>query len=108
MRKVEKINEVLKRAVKKLDLDKRFQEARVMESWKETVGRQIARHTQPIGIKKKKLFVRVDNSSWIYQLTLHHKTEILNKINQGAEKPILKDIFFKLGKIEKGKVKGIR
>ncbi len=96
---VEKIDKVLKRAFENLGMEKRLKEGRVLGAWDKLVGEQIAKHAQPMGIKRKKLFVRVDNSNWVYQLTLHHKTDILDKLNQEAEEPLIRDIHFKLGKL---------
>ncbi|MEA3368835.1 MAG: DUF721 domain-containing protein [Candidatus Ratteibacteria bacterium] len=96
---VEKIDKVLKRAFENLGMEKRLKEGRVLGAWDKLVGEQIARHAQPLGIKRKKLFVQVDNSNWVYQLTLHHKIDILDKLNQEAEEPLIRDIHFKLGKL---------
>jgi len=101
--KAEKIDKILPRALEGLGLEKRFKESRLINAWKDLVGEQIALHTQPMGIKKKKLYVKVDNSTWVYQLTLHHKAEILDKLRQQTEEPLIKDIFFKVGRLEKGK-----
>ena len=99
--KVEKIGKILPRTLEKLGLEKRFKESQLMNSWKDLVGEQIARHTQPAGIKRKKLYIKVDNSTWVYQLTLHHKAEILNKISQQTDEPLIKDIYFKVGRLDK-------
>ena len=96
---VEKIDKVLKRTFENLGIERRLWEGKILGAWGKLVGKQIAKHTQPLGIKNKKLFVHVDNSNWIYQLQMNHKTEILNKLNQEAEEPFIKDIHFKLGKI---------
>ena len=100
---VEKIDKVLKRTFENLGMKRRLREGKVLGAWDKLVGEQIAKHAQPLGIKRKKLFVQVDNSNWIYQLTLHHKIEILNKLNQEAEEPFIRDIHFKLGKIDTDK-----
>ena len=96
---VEKIDKVLKRTFENLGMERRLWEGKILGAWGKLVGEQIAKHTQPLGIKNKKLFVHVDNSNWIYQLQMNHKAEILDKLNQEAEEPFIKDIHFKLGKI---------
>ncbi|MGB9720666.1 MAG: DUF721 domain-containing protein [bacterium] len=92
----EKINKVLPRVLKSLDLDARFKEIELINRWPDIVGKKIADHTRAININEANLFVMVDNPLWQAQLFLL-KNRILKKFNQlGAN---LKDIKFI---IEKG------
>ena len=98
---MEKIDRVLRRTFEKLGLEERIEEGQLLENWENLVGKEIARHTQPVGIKKKKLFVKVDSSTWVYELSTHHKEEILDRLKQASKKFLIADIYFKIGKLEK-------
>jgi len=96
------IGEVLDRVFEKFGLDKKIKEERALGLWREVVGKKISEHTHPFSIKKGTLFVRVDNSGWLAQLT-YLKEKIISEINRREGREIIKDIYFRLGKIEKVK-----
>jgi hypothetical protein len=96
------IGEVLDRVFKKFGLDKKIKEERALRLWKEVVGEKINEHTYPFSVKKGILFVKVDNSGWLSQLT-YLKEKIISEINRSEERKVIKDIYFRLGRIRKVK-----
>ncbi len=99
--RVERIDNIISRTIEKIGLEQKIKEARLFENWKGLVGEQIAKHTQPVGIKRKKLFVNVDNPTWVFQLTTHHKKELLDKLNRETAGIVINDIYFKIGSLDK-------
>lgn len=73
----------------------------IRELWKETVGVHIARKTSADGIRNGVLFVNVETSVWMQELTFM-KPEILRRLNEALSAPGIKDIRFRLGKMQPG------
>lgn len=95
MRYPEKINKILPKVIKSLNLNEKFKEIEMVKHWNEIVGEKIARHARAININEANLYVIVDNPVWQAQLFLL-KNKILKKFNElGAN---LRDIKFIIGK----------
>ncbi|MBK8552827.1 MAG: DUF721 domain-containing protein [Ignavibacteria bacterium] len=76
-----------------IGLDARMQELQILNVWSDCVGEAIAKYSSPQELRKNKLFVRVENAAWRYELSLN-KTEIIEKLNQKLKKKLIKDIIF--------------
>ena len=95
MRYPERINKILPRVMKSMNLEKHLKELELVKSWHQVVGKKIAHHTQAININDGALFVVVDNPVWQAQLSLL-KNKIIQRFNKmGAN---LKDIRFLIKK----------
>lgn len=83
--------------VKYLGLDERMQELKILEVWKECVGETIAKFSRPVELKRNKLFVRVENAVWRFELSTK-RTEIISRLNQilykKDKKKNIKEIVF--------------
>ncbi|MEO0122599.1 MAG: DUF721 domain-containing protein [candidate division WOR-3 bacterium] len=91
MRYPEKINKILPRVIKSMNLEEKFKEIEMVKHWENIVGEKIAQHARAININESNLYVVVDNPVWQAQLFLL-KNKILKKFNElGAN---LKDIKF--------------
>lgn len=101
---LEKLGEVLKKSLKRLDLSPRLEEYGVWPVWDEIVGATIARNAQPEKIRNGTLFVKVSSSTWMQELQ-YMKEMISEKLNQNLGKEVVKNIFFVIGKIEAGAAK---
>ena len=53
----------------------------VRTAWKAAAGEKATGHTQPAGFKKGTLMMIVENSAWLYKLTLE-KRDIIKKFNE--------------------------
>lgn len=76
-----------------IGLDSRMQEMKILEVWTECVGEAIAKYSSPQEIRKNKLFVRVENAAWRYELSLK-KNDIIEKLNKSLNKKLIKEIIF--------------
>ena len=76
-----------------IGLDNKMQELQILNIWKECVGEAIAKYSSPLEIKKGKLFVRVENAAWRYELSLK-KAQIIDKLNESFKKKLIRDIIF--------------
>ncbi len=94
------VGEVLKGVFNKLSIDKKLKEVKALKLWEEVTGEKIGRHTVPLFIRKGNLFVRVDSSGWLSQLT-YLKPEIISHLNERLGKASIKNIYFRLGEVKK-------
>ncbi|MDP8298858.1 MAG: DUF721 domain-containing protein [Candidatus Tantalella remota] len=72
----------------------------VLDAWQLSIGERAKDHACPLSFKKGTLLILVENSAWLYQLTLEKKN-ILKKFNEnytGRKKVV--DIRFRVGTIE--------
>lgn len=76
-----------------IGLDNKMQELQILNIWKECVGEAIAKYSSPLEIRKGKLFVRVENAAWRYELSLK-KVQIIDKLNISFKKKLIRDIIF--------------
>jgi hypothetical protein len=95
---VETIKTILDTVFKRQHLDTRLKDFRVFDIWDEAVGTRIARHSQPRGLKDHILWVTVDNSIWMQQLTFL-EGQLKEKVNQMMGSPVVEKIRFQIGEI---------
>ncbi len=94
------VGEVLKRIFRRRGIIRKMKEMSALGLWKEVVGKKVDRHTHPLSIKEGKLFVNVDSSGWLVQLT-YLKDDIIAEFNKKEVGKPIKDIYFRLGEIKK-------
>lgn len=75
----------------------RLREYRIWEVWQEAVGEAVARKAQPSRMQNGRLFVTVTNSVWMQEMQFY-KGLIKNEVNQRLGTPLIKDVFFVLGR----------
>lgn len=76
-----------------IGLDTRMQEIQILNVWSECVGEGIAKFSAPMEIRKGRLFVRVENAVWRYELSIK-KADIIEKLNVSLKKKLIRDIVF--------------
>lgn len=90
--------EILSTLLPHLPIAGRVQEYRVWEVWDEAVGEAVARKARPSKIQHGRLFVTVSNSAYMQELQFY-KMHIRDSVNQRVGVPVVKDIFFVLGRV---------
>jgi len=76
----------------------RVTEEDMYEAWRQAAGDAAAKHSRPVSFKKATIFVNVDRSSWLYELTVKKK-EILQKLSAALRSKKVGDIRFRIGDI---------
>ncbi|MBS1517043.1 MAG: DUF721 domain-containing protein [Bacteroidetes bacterium] len=76
-----------------IGLNSRMHELKILNVWDECVGEAISRFSNPVELKKSRLFVKAENAAWRYELSLK-RTEIINKLNEKLGKKIIREIVF--------------
>ena len=89
---------ILSTVAKQLGLETRLIELRIQQQWPALVGEPIASHTWPAQIRFHKLYLLVENSVWLQQLTFL-KPALLAKLNADAGSELLTDIVLRVGEI---------
>ena len=95
---MENIKTILETLFQRRKLDSRLKGFRVFDFWEEAVGTRISRHSQPRGFRDHILWVTVDNSIWMHQLTFF-EGQIKEKLNQMMGSPLVEKIRFQIGEI---------
>lgn len=94
------VSSILSGIAHRYGLETKLLEHQLRRHWREIAGAQIAAHTRPDQIRFKKLYLIVDNSVWLQQLTFLKPT-LLETINAAAGSPIVSDIVLRVGEIRR-------
>ena len=94
------IKEILSDIVGSLKKDKkRGVSEKLIDAWREISGEKISAHTLPYKFKNKILYIKVDESTWAYELSQKYKALLINKINSNLKEQIIGDLIFHVGEI---------
>ncbi|MCD6318112.1 DUF721 domain-containing protein [Candidatus Aerophobetes bacterium] len=93
------VDEILERVFTRLGINKKLRELKALRDWKEVVGEKIEKHTYPLRVRKGNLFIVVDSSGWLAQIT-YFKEKIISELNQRQGKEVIKDIYLRVGKVK--------
>ena len=87
----------LKQAIEALidqyKIQEKLSETVVVNDWEKIVGKMIARHTKNIYIKKRILFVELDNAALRNELS-YAKTKLVAAINKSLNAEAIDEIVF--------------
>lgn len=89
---------ILSGLAKRLGLETRLLELRLQHDWRDIIGEPIASHTWPAQIRFKKLYLVVQNSVWLQQLTFL-KPALLAKLRDAAGTGLIGEIVLRVGEI---------
>ena len=95
---LQRIDEILYRALKKRHVPFRSEDRRLLDVWLKAAGPQIASQSRPENLKRDVLFVKVSSPVWMQQLHFL-KGELIEKVNALMEKASVKDIRFSIGQL---------
>jgi hypothetical protein len=92
------IKAILEDTLDQLGLSEKIDECRALTLWND-VAAKMAPRTQPVSISNGKLLVNVTDSVVLHTLSLY-KRKYVEKINLLAGRNVIKDIIFRVGKVE--------
>ena len=87
------LGELVEKLLKAYRLDDKMKELDVVDAWEEMMGKAVAARTQQIYIKNNILYLVLDSSVMREEL-LHGKSIIIQRVNEFAQKEIIRDIWF--------------
>ena len=93
------LEDVLKNIINGITKKGGLTEEDVDAGWANVVGEKAARHSKPRSLKGSRLIVNVDDSSWLYELTIQKK-EILDKLGAELKSKKIKEITLRIGELK--------
>jgi len=87
------IGDIVSLLLKELNIDQKLKEVRLMNSWNETLGINIANATTKMFIKNRILFVYL-KSPVVRKELMMLKSGIISKLNDKAGESVIDDIIF--------------
>ncbi|MFP4046307.1 MAG: DUF721 domain-containing protein [Bacteroidales bacterium] len=90
----QRLDEIISSYLKQMDIDGKLKEVKVTSSWEEIVGKLIARKTDKIFIKDRKLFVYLNSSIVRNELSML-KDSLIDELNKKAGDSVIDDIILK-------------
>jgi predicted nucleic acid-binding Zn ribbon protein len=96
MRQPERAGKILDRLTARMGIAARLEREKALVLWEEAVGGNIARRAKAVSVRNEILFVVVQNSAWLQELSLL-KEGIIEKVNSAVGTEIVKDIVFRIG-----------
>ena len=93
------LEDVLKDIISGISKKGGLTEEDVDSAWERAVGEKAAKHSKPCTLKGPRLIVSVDDSSWLYELTIR-KREILKSLSEILKSSRVKDITLRIGELK--------
>ncbi|MDD5680529.1 MAG: DciA family protein [Candidatus Omnitrophica bacterium] len=97
-KKPERIDGVIKSLIEKLDKEARPTSEGIETIWQEIAGDKAAKHAKPVSLRKKRLVINVDGSSWLYELTLK-KGVLLGGLKKKLGEDKITELQFRIGEL---------
>jgi predicted nucleic acid-binding Zn ribbon protein len=88
------LGEVIRDYLRALDIDKKLLEVRLMESWPNVVGLQVAKKTDKLFIKNKVLFVYL-NSSIVRSELLRIRESLPKALNERVGAVVINEVVIR-------------
>jgi hypothetical protein len=95
------IKAILQSVLRRTGIAEKMEERKALLLW-DDVASNLAARTEPVGITRGRMAINVTDSVVLHQLTFY-KRKYIDKINLMLGKRIVKDIVFRVGKVEKGR-----
>ena len=96
---MQSIKGILEDVISRSDMERKMEECEALLVW-DVVASSLAARTQPFGISRGRMLINVTDSVMLHQLTFYKK-EYIDKINLMLGKRVVRDIIFRVGRIEK-------
>jgi predicted nucleic acid-binding Zn ribbon protein len=91
------VGEVLPALMEKLGLGERFTEQEMLGAWQGIVGEHLAKHSQPVRLRRGVLEVIVTVPVIHYELDRKHRQLILRRLQERFGRNAVQDLRFVLG-----------
>ena len=85
------IKEALQAWLEKSKLRKKYEEARIVDSWEELMGKGIAKYTEKVFIKEHVLYIKVTSAPLKNELHMS-RSQILQRFREEVGEDIVMDI----------------
>jgi len=96
---MQNIKTAIESTLDQLGLSNGVNECKVLAFW-DDVASSVASRTQAVGFARGRMFVNVTDSVVLHTLSMYKK-KYIEKINLMAGKDVIKDIIFRVGKVDR-------
>ena len=103
-KKLSPLGGILTRSFKRLGIDIKITQQKVIDQWLDIVGEPIDSVSKPRYFKFRTLFVNVSDSMWLHQFVFM-EDQIKEKINKFMGRKLVQKIYFKIGECPASKTK---
>ena len=91
--KSEKLGEIVNQILRLNGLETPLNQYRVIEVWKNTIGKSFEKYTENIFIKNQTLYIKLNSSTVRNELSMHQKT-LTERINNEVKAQVIANIVF--------------
>jgi len=95
------IGDIIPTVLRKLGLDDRMDEARLVREWDGVVGGVLAGRSNPVSARDGVLLVEVRDSAWMQEFRFHQNS-IIRKINERFPGLGIRTVRFRMERVEGG------
>ncbi|MAZ55127.1 MAG: RNA-binding protein [Flavobacteriales bacterium] len=88
------LGDIIQDFLKQSGWERKLDEVNIMTEWDKVLGPTLAKYTEEVFIKNKKLHIRL-NSSTLRQELSYKKSEIVKDLNAAVGKDVINDIVLK-------------
>jgi predicted nucleic acid-binding Zn ribbon protein len=88
---------IVSKVLADLKMDSRRADIEIVKVWNELLDPNITAHAQPHNLHKGTLFVNVDSSAWLSEIVRYRRKEILDRLQHGFGKNLIRKISFRIG-----------
>ncbi len=88
------MREAIEQFKKAFGIERKLDEAALMDSWDSVVGKGIAKQTEQLSIKNRVLYVRL-NSSVVRNELMMAREKIKDALNREVGKEVITDVVFR-------------
>ena len=97
----ETLEVILRRWLKKNEINTSLGREQIDRRWEDTVGMEIAERTRVVDLRGGTLVVEVDSAPLLGELSAYYREEIIESLRQGEDIPNLRDIRFRATTFER-------
>jgi len=90
----EPIKNIISQFLKENNIDKRLDEQEMIRLWYEVTGRMVARATQSVEIRNRKMFVKLSSSVVRNELSMI-RDGLIKELNNHFDAPLIDDIILR-------------
>lgn len=91
------LKDVVEKVLFDLKKSEKSPKNRVGDVWNHLVGAKISKHSKAYALRNKTLFVRVDDSSWAFELSTRYKAGLLKRLQHTLGENTVSNIYFSVG-----------
>jgi predicted nucleic acid-binding Zn ribbon protein len=89
-----RLGDVLGDVIKELGIERRLDEARVVEAWAELAGAHINARCESVWVNRGKLYVKIGSAAWRQELHLQRR-DWCRRLNERLGADLVEEIVFR-------------